>query len=310
MKRNMDFQEGNSDHSISVSVIIITYNHEKYIAQAIDSVLTQICNFNIEIVIGEDSSTDLTAKIVQSYKERYPNIITVITSDSNVGMIDNFIRTFNACKGKYIAICEGDDYWTDSFKLQKQVSFLEAHSDYSLCVHDVKTVFEGVPEIDPFSIQWEKPVFTFEDAVVEHFVPTLSILLRRECLNILPNWFSDCMVGDRPLVLLLLLQGNGYYLHDVMGVKRKNLGGITSKKGRKNTRNLESLRMYHNINSISDKKYKILHKKIASLEWAIGITRVKKMNIIQGISFILHSMKHDRCILKKKLFKRSFYTCE
>jgi len=115
-----------------VSVLMITYNQEDYIAEAIESILQQICNFQYEIVIGEDYSTDSTRRIVEEYVERYPNKTRLITSEFNIGMVPNFLRTINACKGKYVAICEGDDYWTDPYKLQKQVDFLENNKKFVL----------------------------------------------------------------------------------------------------------------------------------------------------------------------------------
>jgi glycosyltransferase involved in cell wall biosynthesis len=115
---------------------MITYNHAPYIAQAIECVLAQKTNFPFELVIGEDCSTDGTREIVFDYAKRYPDIIRVITSDNNVGMKANSYRTTQACQGKYIAWCEGDDYWHHPKKLQKQVDILEAHPEYSLVCSD------------------------------------------------------------------------------------------------------------------------------------------------------------------------------
>ena len=115
-----------------VSVKMITYNHEPYIAQAIEGVLMQKTDFPIELIIGEDCSTDSTREIVLDYQKKYPDIIRVVTSEYNVGMIKNGLRTTKSCRGKYIAFCEGDDYWTDPYKLQKQVDFLEANLDYGM----------------------------------------------------------------------------------------------------------------------------------------------------------------------------------
>ena len=103
-----------------VSICSITYNHESYIEEAIDSFLMQETDFPFEIVVGEDYSTDGTRQIIEEYLEQYPNIIKLITSDNNVGPNRNFMRTLNACTGKYIAICEGDDYWIDNDKLINQ----------------------------------------------------------------------------------------------------------------------------------------------------------------------------------------------
>ncbi len=123
-----------------VSVKMITYNHAPYIAQAIESVLMQKTDFPFELVIGEDCSTDETRRIVFDYAERYPETIRVITSDANVGMHQNSHRTAKACQGKYIAYCEGDDYWHHPDKLQKQVDYLEQHPEYGLVCSDYDLV--------------------------------------------------------------------------------------------------------------------------------------------------------------------------
>ncbi len=110
-----------------VSIMMITYNHASFIAQAIEGVLQQKANFLFELVIGEDCSTDGTREIVFQYQKKYPDIIRVITSDKNVGTTKNSYRTFKACRRKYIAFCEGDDYWHRPDKLQKQVDYIESH---------------------------------------------------------------------------------------------------------------------------------------------------------------------------------------
>ena len=119
-----------------VSVKMITYNHAPYIAQAIEGVLQQKTNFPFELVIGEDCSTDGTREIVLEYQKKYPDIIRVITSDKNVGMNRNSYRTMKACRGKYIAFCEGDDYWHHPDKLQKQVDYMESHPECGLVCSD------------------------------------------------------------------------------------------------------------------------------------------------------------------------------
>jgi len=126
-----------------VSCCMITYNHAPFIKQAIDSVLLQQTSFPFELVIGEDCSTDGTREIVFSYQEKYPHIIRVITSDKNVGMRQNGYRTKKACRGRYIAFCEGDDYWHDIYKLEKQVSFMEAHPECGLVFTDYDALLHG-----------------------------------------------------------------------------------------------------------------------------------------------------------------------
>ena len=121
-----------------LSIVTITYNHEPFIAKTIEGVLMQQVKFPIELIIAEDCSTDGTRAICQRYAEEYPDLIRLITSESNVGAIPNERRAMLAARGKYIAFCEGDDYWTDPLKLQKQVDFLESHPDYSVTFHRCK----------------------------------------------------------------------------------------------------------------------------------------------------------------------------
>jgi glycosyltransferase involved in cell wall biosynthesis len=131
-----------------VSVIILTYNHSNYIAQAIQSVLEQKADFDFEILIGDDCSTDGTCEIVNSFISKYPNLLKAIRSDHNVGAIRNEKRLIDASKGKYIAFLEGDDYWTDTLKLQKQVDFLEANPEYGLVHGDVNHFYENTKKTE------------------------------------------------------------------------------------------------------------------------------------------------------------------
>ncbi|MEG1611126.1 MAG: glycosyltransferase [Alistipes sp.] len=116
-----------------VSVCMITYNHAPYIRQAIEGVLMQQTSFPIELIIGEDCGTDATRAIVKEYETQRPDLIVGQYPEHNRGMMNNFMTVLSASQGKYIALCEGDDYWTDPLKLQKQVDFLEAHPDYGMC---------------------------------------------------------------------------------------------------------------------------------------------------------------------------------
>ena len=123
---------------MKVSVCIITYNHARFIGQALESALMQKTNFDYEIVIGEDCSTDNTGLICKKYAEMYPDKIRLLQNDKNLGVIENFKRTLYACKGEYVALLEGDDYWTDELKLQKQVDFLESNRDYAIVFHNAE----------------------------------------------------------------------------------------------------------------------------------------------------------------------------
>lgn len=121
-----------------LSVVTITYNHAPYIAKCIEGVLMQQVNFPMEFIVAEDCSTDGTRAICEEYAKKYPDLIRLLPSEGNMGAVMNEQRAFEAARGKYIATCEGDDYWTNPLKLQKQVDFLESHSDYSVCFHRFK----------------------------------------------------------------------------------------------------------------------------------------------------------------------------
>jgi glycosyltransferase involved in cell wall biosynthesis len=173
-----------------VSVLMITYNQAKYIAKAIEGVLQQNTNFPIELVIGEDCSTDGTGEIVLEYKEKHPDIIRVITSNRNVGAAENSIRTRRACRGKYIAFCEGDDYWHHSAKLQKQADYLESHPECGLVysnynVHNVKTgtVIGNFITYKNWDVPQNMSPLYFVQDEMSVTILTCTVLLRRDLME-------------------------------------------------------------------------------------------------------------------------------
>jgi len=161
-----------------VSVQMITYNHECYIEDAIEGVLKQKTTFNIELVIGEDLSTDSTREICIKYAKKYPGIIKLLPSECNVGMIRNALRTINACTGKYIAVCEGDDYWIDPYKLQKQFDYLDSNSDYGMVFSKVRVYIEKNKKFkkDCFG----KIVSSLDDLLIQNSICTPSVMFRKE----------------------------------------------------------------------------------------------------------------------------------
>ncbi|MEA3499583.1 MAG: glycosyltransferase [Candidatus Marinimicrobia bacterium] len=251
-----------------VSVSMITYNHEQYISKAIEGVLIQKTNFKFELVIGEDCSTDSTREIVFDYANKYSDIIKVIVSKENVGMQKNDLRTYKKCQGKYIAFCEGDDYWTDPHKLQKQVDFLESNSEYSMCSHEVKTIFEGgVEPRDPFV----KPLrsASFEEIIDRGlFIPSLSMVFRRSAIPELPDWYLKLWEGHHPLIYMATQSGKNYHFDDIMAVKRRNPGGITQDKKRiaylKKYKTKNQIFFFKKLNEWSKyKNKKIIYREIA-----------------------------------------------
>lgn len=210
-----------------VSIHMLAYNHEPYIAQAIEGVLMQQTNFPIELVIGEDCSKDLTREIIINYQKKYPNIIRVIISEENVGVIKNSIRTSIACRGKYISFCEGDDYWICSNKLQKQIDFLEMNPEFMGTAHQSLVKYDDTQREEHLFRQGVKSIIMLTDLLKSRIFHTASFVFRN-------NFFSfnniplDITSLDRALFLLCSTYGPIKYFEEPMCVYRKSLVGISS----------------------------------------------------------------------------------
>ena len=210
-----------------VSVRVVTYNHEKYIAQCLEGILMQRANFPFEVVVGEDCSTDHTREIVLAYGQKYPEILRVITSENNVGGVRNSMRVQRACRGKYHASCEGDDYWIDPLKLQKQVDLMEADADISLCFHNAFIVNEPAAVTRLYFASPVKERLTFAEACQMN-IPTASVMARSEILATLPEWRLNIWSGDVLVRLWCAHHGNLGYLNEVMSVYRIHSGGMVA----------------------------------------------------------------------------------
>lgn len=213
-----------------VSVRVVTYKHEKYIAQCLEGLLMQRATFPFEVVVGEDCSPDRTREIVMAYQAKYPDVLRVITSETNVGGMKNAMRVQQACQGKYHAFCEGDDYWIDPLKLQKQVDFMEAHQEVSLCFHNLVIMNEtktyGRLCYDtPFP---ETMDFEQINANCQIIAPMVSIMARNEVLNTLPAWRANIRFSDVLLWQWCAHHGRFGYLNEVMSVYRRHTGSMTS----------------------------------------------------------------------------------
>jgi glycosyltransferase involved in cell wall biosynthesis len=212
---------------MKVSVLMITYNHEEFISQAIDSILMQKTNFPYEIVIGEDCSTDKTRDIIIDYKKKYPDKFQLLLNETNLGMHKNGAQTYEACKGQYLAFLEGDDYWTSPDKLQKQVDFLDNHPESAICFHNVMEIYkDGSREPHEFLPKNRKEFYSIEDLFQGNFMPTPSTMFRNGLVTEIPDWFSTLSMGDWPLYILLALHGNIGYIDEVMAVHRNHEGGV------------------------------------------------------------------------------------
>jgi len=213
-----------------VTIRCLTYNHAKYLGQTIDSFLNQVTSFPFEIVIHDDASTDGTTDILREYAKRFPNIIVPIIQTENQynKPHSNIRKTINEkIRGKYVALCEGDDYWTDVNKLQIQVDFMEKHPNCVLSMHNGRLYNEKKnkleKKINPYrSSGFLKPI----DVLVEKkmFPPTASIMYVADIEKKRPEVVFKAPVGDRPLRMFFLTKGDIYYSDKCMCVYRYNQG--------------------------------------------------------------------------------------
>lgn len=260
-----------------LSVCLITYNHAEYIREAIDSVLMQKVNFSWELIIADDFSIDGTRKILQEYKNKYPDFIKLILQDKNVGPAQNWMDLIKAPNSKYIAYFEGDDYWTDPLKLQKQVDFLENNSEYSMVCHDAHVINEmtNVSTLFFTSIH-KKQICSTKDVFGMHFCPTASIVYRKQSL-ILSDFYAEAMAGDLMLVLLLSSKGLLYRMNDIMSVYRKTSTGMTEanrKMGEKSLINrIDLLNHFDKISGFKYKKY--IRIEILLMKSTISFSKAK-----------------------------------
>jgi glycosyltransferase involved in cell wall biosynthesis len=223
---------------MKVSVCIITYNHARFIGQALESALMQKTNFDYEIVIGEDCSTDATRHICEEYARLYPDKIRLLKNNQNLGMVENFKRTLNACTGQYVALLEGDDYWTDELKLQKQVDFLESNRDYAIVFHNAEVLIDETGEkyiaysnevIKPFMIKKPSSTTSLQEIAAGNFIHTQTVLFRNGLYGELPSWFSsDLPAVDWPIHVINAHYGKIFFMDEVMAVYRVHNLGVWS----------------------------------------------------------------------------------
>lgn len=211
-----------------LSVCMITYNHAEYIEQAIESVLFQSTRFPVELVIGEDASSDGTAtKIRRFLLNPTPVKIRARFNSKNLGMLENFVRTLSECDGDYVALLEGDDYWTDASKLQQQVDFLELNPEFSICYHPVDVLRDNRLETDTLTLNVHD-VSGIRELAKGNFMHTCSVVFRARLFDKFPDSFFSSSVGDYFLHMLNARFGLIKRLPHKMGVYRIHGGGVWS----------------------------------------------------------------------------------
>ncbi|MBN2766695.1 MAG: glycosyltransferase family 2 protein [Paludibacteraceae bacterium] len=299
-----------------VSICCLCYNHEPYIRDCLDGFMMQKTNFAFEVLIHDDASTDKSADIIREYEAKYPGIIKPIYQTENQyskGVGVSMTYQFPRAKGKYIAMCEGDDYWTDPYKLQKQVDFLEANEEYSICFHPVKVSKENEKElVDDFITREVPETTTILDLAEGNYMHTPSVVFRRN-----QEVFDDfLLMGSLPLGDYVLHMLNAKYgkikkLPDIMGVYRVHIGGVWSEKSyefrvRKTIETFEKVKKCFN-----SQVENLLQHKIESYYFDILKSNVtNKENLIScSVEFvntcpdIILNLYNENCLLKEEFRK-------
>ena len=292
---------------------MITYGHEKFIEEAIKGVLIQETNFEIELIISNDCSPDKTDEIIQSILKTHPkaSIINYFKQENNIGMMPNFIFGIKQCKGKFIALCDGDDYWTDAFKLQKQVEFLENNNQYSICWTKYKELFNDTTILS--QPLWEQSLKLQDDYTIDldtifnpYCTLTLTAMFKKNSLNI--DLFEEYKYSkDNTLYTMCLSEGKGVLLNFYSAVYRLHDGGIYSNTSYFNQKyfsylNLKEICLKNkiaNTSNIRNIRNSLLRQSITSIPNQFS----KKFGRLIYDSFLFLGFKESL-----KLIKNSFYS--
>lgn len=251
-----------------VSIRCMVYNHGPYLRQCLDGFVKQQTSFRFEAIVHDDASTDDSASIIREYAEKYPEIIKPLYEEKNLYSVDKHElhrKMDEACIGKYVATCEGDDYWIDPLKLQKQVDFMESHPDCSMCITAYYNKY-GEELVERRVYNEDVEICSMEDIIRQNgsFFSTASIVYRRECFTEYPEWTKNAPVGDIPMLLVLAARGNVAYINEIMNVYRRNSTNSWSQRISKNVSYLVQHRvrlnkMWEDYDEWTSRKY---HKYI------------------------------------------------
>ena len=270
--------------TVQVTVICTAYNHEKYIAEAIESIMMQKTEFKFELLIHDDASTDRTAEIIKNYEEKYPSIIRAIYQTENMYSkgfpLDQWLM--EQSKGKYIAICEGDDYWLNEYKLQKQYDYLQQHPNVSVCVHSAKEIDAKTKKLKGYCRpSKQNRLFSVEEVIYGGggLFATNSLFFRKQFGLRQYDFIGKAPTTDYAFAIMLALQGDVYYLDECLSVYRVNVPNswttVNFAKGKTYRTHFEQLKgMLHSLNETTKYTYDdCIQKRILLNEY---ITLIKE----------------------------------
>ncbi len=289
--------EGKNDtiKNYLVSICCLAYNHEDFIKETLNGFLMQKTNFPFEIVIHDDASTDKTATIIKEYVEKYPSVFNPLFQTKNQksiyksGMNPRF--NFPRAKGKYIAICEGDDYWTDPYKLQKQVDFLEKNPDFNICFTRTELLKNNQLQLHKIP-EKENGIYTFDDLLLhENFIATASVIFRNN-FNKIPDWFSTLPHGDMAVYLIVGRDTKIKCLQDTTAVYRIHESGVWQQQN-KNQKMINKLIFNQGIfNQLTKYQKTILSKKQIKLIEQLAALKYPVNKVFRVIYRMLLKLKY------------------
>lgn len=264
------------DAEVMVSVLVVTYNHEKYIGQALDGILRQKTNFKYDVIVHDDASTDHTAEIVREYEKKYPDIVKGIYQKTNQFNNYNVLVKclYPQIRGKYFAAFDGDDYWIDENKLQIQVDFMENHPDYSMCMHNAIKLNNETGEKQLLNTFPKSGTYTQKEQILaglgSNFPACASNLFRTKFIKDIPTFFCESRVMDYPVRQYYANVGKVYYFERPMSVYRISISGsymnmVRGDQTFYNNYTLEMIRFFEQFNVYTENRFnEILEEKINS----------------------------------------------
>lgn len=274
-----------------VSVVMITYQHESYIQQAIEGVLMQEANVDIELIIADDNSSDFTEKIVHHLQSSHKNgaWIHYNKHDTNKGMMPNFVWALSQAKGDFISLCEGDDYWTDPHKIQKQVDYLKNNPDCALVFHNAYRLFTD-GRLELFN-EYHRTRYTAQDLWHQWLIPTASALYRNDLLKY-PEWFIKSTHGDLGLFLLLGEHGLFGCINETMCVYRIHDTGVTQNHFKTIEHRLKHVEQLQEMDAYFESKYhQPIMQRIINYNLSAAYLLAKCQKKMKAIHLLIKSMK-------------------
>lgn len=291
---------------MKVSVVVMTYNHERFVRSALDSVIRQDTNFDFEVIITEDCSTDRTAEIIEDFRREYPDKVRLMVSKQNQNDNEVLTRAIESARGDYIALLDGDDFWTSSDKLQIQSDYLDEREECAICFHNVMVRYDDGDHLEhPFhqedpsthiSAPKPRPVSTLDDIVRQNFIQTCSVVFRRGLFEEFPAWYRAFPLGDWPLHILNAEHGDIGYIDEIMATYRVHSGGLWSMNMSRydSVDHIDGLiRAYHTINQHFNfrfeasirKKLPYLHYRAARVLMETRQLKRARRHAVKGITY-------------------------